>query len=463
MKRVSRNALSILVSDVGRRLVGFFSVTYLTRTISVNDFGAMNIGLTLLSYGLMISSGGLSTFGTREVAVRDDAGVVNRIVGTRVLNAFLVYAIILIAASVVMTDQLTFRFTFLFCLSLFTNAFFLDWYFQGKEAMGAIGVSRLGAAFVYLGMILFFVHGASDVLWVAAAALGSDLVVTLWLLDRYRRGGGRRVTPSFEGWRSMMRQAFPLGAGSIFAHLSINLPPLVIGVVCSNVEVGLYSASVKLVFVLLMLDRVVGTILLPASARFYAESTESLSRTLTIALQWILVAALPVAVGGSFLGGSLVPAIFGAQYAPASAAFRVLVWYFFFTLLHTVYANGLVAARREKAFSVLMAVSAALYFLCVVSGTLIAGNTGAAAGVVAAEAVTVALMYWQCRRVIPVRFPAKSLRILGSGVILAATLWFLPDEQLVYAVLAGAVVYGASVLLSGAVTKTDIDALRARL
>ncbi len=464
MKRLSKNVLSILVSDAARRLLGFFAIAYLTRTISVNDFGAMNIGLTLLSYGLMISSGGLASFGTREVVGDRDPAVVSRIVSARLVNALIVYGVIAIASLLVIRDSLTLSLTLLFCCSLFTNALFLDWFFQGKEQMGAIGTARIVAAVVYLAAILLLVRTASNVLWVPIAAILSDLVVTVSLILVYRNRYGRRwFTFSLRGWWEMMRQAVPIGAGSILAHLSINLPPLVLGVVCSNIEVGLYSAATKLVFFLLMLDRVMSAVLLPASARFYADSKEALGTAMGTAAKWILIAALPVAVGGTIVAGGLVPAVFGAPYVPASDVFRVLIWYFFFTLFHTVFANALVAAREEKKFATTMAVSAAIYSIFVIAGSVLWGMVGAAIGVVAAEGVTVALMHRRCAELVRIPRTARAIRVILAAAIMALVLLILPQLRLAAAVALGAGVYTAALVVLRGITREDMAELAARI
>lgn len=464
MKRLSKNILSILVSDAARRLLGFFAVTYLTRTISVNDFGAMNIGLTLLSYGLMLSSGGLGSLGTREVVAGREPALVARILSARLVNALIVYAVMAVASLLLIRDPLTLSLTLLFGCSLFTNAFFLDWYFQGKEAMGAIGWSRIAAAIVYLAMILLFVRSGAQVLWVPVAAVASDLAVTVPLIVVYRKRYERRwFSFSLRGWWWMMRQAVPIGAGSIFAHLSINLPPLVLGILWSNTEVGFYSAATKLVFFLLILDRVLGAVLLPASARFFADSKEALGAAMATAMKWILIAALPVAVGGTFVAGSLVPAVFGAGYAEASGVFRILIWYFFFTLFHTVFANALVAAREERTFATTMALSAALYAVCVIAGTLLWGMVGAAIGVVIAEAVTVVLMHRRCAEVVHIPFPANAIRVILATGCMAIVLLLVPQLRLAVAILAGAVVYAGALIAFRGVTKSDLAEVAARL
>src|SRR5260221_2066567 len=134
-----------------------------------------------------------------------------------------------------------------------------------------------------------------------------------------------------------MTQAVHIGGGSMLAQASINLPAIVIGILMTNADVGVYSAASKIVFFFLFVDRVAGTLLLPASSRLHASSPETLSSTLEVAVRWIVVIALPLCVGGMILAGTILPFVFGSQYEASVDVFRILIWFSLFTLLHTVY------------------------------------------------------------------------------------------------------------------------------
>ena len=456
--------MAILLSDVGRRFLGFLVLAYLTRKISINDFGAVNVGLTMLSYGLMASSGGLSSFGTREIVREDTPGLINGILSSRLINACAIYAIIAVIACFCISNADTKNLTVLFSVSLIINAFFLDWYFQGKESMGIIGAGRLAAAAVYLLMIYVAVKSSADLLWIPIAAIAGDLAVAIILSASYRRQHPERrfsFVPS--AWPGMMKKAFPIGAGSILAHFSINMPTLILGIILTNAEVGVYSSASKLVFFLLILDRVMTTLLLPASTRFYAESRDSLANMLETAIKWIVVIAFPVLVGGSILAGRIIPFVFGARYVVATDCFRVLIWYFFFTLVHTIYSTGLVVIDQEKLFSKLMAVSALLYALTVIGGTYFFGIFGAAAGVVISEAATVILMRYHFVRFVPMRLPAQLLRSVLAGVLMGVVVVLLPQFPLFMLIITGAVVYAILVYLFRVITAAELANLLGRV
>ncbi len=464
MKRLSKNFLAILAGDVGRRLLGFAALAYLTRRISIGDFGAVNVGLTLLSYGLMASSGGLGSFAAREIARNDDAEFVGKILGSRLINAILVYVLLFIVSWFFIMNRTTAILAILFSFSLLVNAFFLDWYFQGKESMLVIGFSRLAAAVVYIGAIIGFVRSAGDIIWVPVAAIASDLIVAFILFLMYKHvNPGRTLRIRIEGWKGMMRQALPIGAGSLFGHFSINLAPIVIGIVLSNSEVGIYSAASKLVFFLLILDRVFATLLLPASARLYSNSTENLALTLEIALKWVILLALPLSVGGTLLADRLVPAIYGAPYVVAANCFRILIWYFLATMVHTIYSTGLVAIGEEKAFGSVMAVSAVFYAVTIVTGTIFFGVIGAAIGIVGSEILTVFMMRRRFSKFVRVRFPRTIPRTILAAGLMGALVFVLARLNLIVVVGAGAIIYAVAVYLMRGVTTSDIIEIRKRV
>ena len=464
MKRLSKNFFSMILSDLGRRFLGFISVTYLARKLGVSDFGAINVGFTILAYAVMASSGGLGTYGTRSIARGEDAGIVNRILSLRLVSSLVTFILIVFGAVFFVQSPLMARLILVFCLSLFASAFLLDWYFQGKEEMGVIAVGRLASAALYLGLILVLVHSSEDLLWVAGAAVTGDICATIILLILYRRRQeSGRYRFNLSGWKEMMSQAFHIGGGSMLAQASVNLPPIVIGILMTNAEVGVYSAASKIVFFLLLVDRVAGTLLLPASSRLHASSPEMFSSTLEVGVRWIVVIALPLSVGGTILAGTILPFVFGSQYAASVDVFRILIWFSFFTLLHTIYATGLIAIGQERLFGKIMMISGLLYALSVVICTMAFGVLGTAGAVVGSEAMTVILVRRAFSGFVQLRLPRSLINTAAAAVVMGIVLFWFAHTQVLIAVAVGAVTYTVAIFMLRAVNTKDVSDLVRRL
>ena len=464
MKRLTKNLLSIVASDTLRRTFGFLAVAYLARRVGVSGFGIVTIGFTVLSYAMMASSAGLQVLGTREVAGGRNGNLVNAIAGLRGILAVLAYVLILALTGFVLTDPVTAQVTAVIGLSVFANAVLLDWYFQGKEQMAVIGLARTASACVYVVLLFALVRSVHDIVWVGVAAVGGDTIASTILLYAYKRRAGElklRFRPA--SWSALLRQSLPIGTGSILGHFSINLPPLVLGLLTAPAAVGMYGAASKLVFFLLLLDRMFATLLLPAAARLQAGSPGNLPSRLSLAAKLITAAALPVSVGGTLLAKDLVLLVFGSEFGGAAPVFQALVWYFFFTMMHTVMTSGLIASDQQKRYGLVMAISAGLYAVTITAGTLAAGAVGAAAAVALSEGATMILMRSQLRKSMPLPIWSPLVRALPATAVMGAAVVLLPPFHVLLRVFIGFLVYSASLWVTRGLTREDLAQLKERL
>jgi O-antigen/teichoic acid export membrane protein len=464
MKRVSRNAAAILGSDLLRRLLGFFSVTYLARIIGTEGFGAINIGFTALSYCIVLSSAGLPSYGAREVARTGESGVVGRVVGARLRNALVIFALTAMLVLAVIGSSEIRLLILIFSSSVFVHSVLLEWYFQGHEEMHPIGVSRMVSAVVYLLILLVAVNSPADLYLVGVASVCADVIAAAYLLRIYlRKQGTFSIRMTTAEWFTLDRISLPFGIGSILGQISLNLPVIVLGVLVTASDVGVFSAATKIVFFLLMFDRLLGTLLLPASSRIHAIRPEQLSGVLSIARKWVLVIAVPLCAGGSILAPRLMVGLFGDAFFASGDVFRVLVWFLPLTLLHTVYTSGLIAAGREKQYSRVMMISVCIYAVTIIAGVLFSGVTGAAAAITVSEFVTLVLMWKKCSEVVRIPFDSTLVMTVISGGVMAGAVVLLQSTHLLILIPAGAAIYTALLFSTGALRLAEVRSMMERL
>lgn len=96
MNRLSQNVISIVVGDAGRRLLGFFAVAYLARNVGLAEFGLINIGFTVLSYAMMVSSSGLAAFGARSIARDKSNQIIPTIIGIRFITSLVAFLVVVL-------------------------------------------------------------------------------------------------------------------------------------------------------------------------------------------------------------------------------------------------------------------------------------------------------------------------------------------------------------------------------
>lgn len=461
MKRLSKNLVALLSADVARRLLGFISVAYLARVLGKEEFGAINLGFAVLAYGMVLSSAGFPTIGTKNIAQGYSSELIGEVMGSRMISTFLVLTLIMITVFSGVRDTTLAWLIILFLCSLLPQIFFVDWYFQGKEAMGVVSASRILQSAVYLIVVLIFVRTGHDVLWVAAGSVLGEVAASVLQYTQLRKRyhiPHIRLKPSL----SLFNRSVPLAVGIILTTLVINYPPLALGVLQSSSDVGIYSAAAKFVYFLMMGDRVLVLLLLPASARKFGESQSSFVQMLRDAMKWILIFSLPVTVGGILLAPDIIHIIFGAEYTVSVPVLQVLVWYFFLTMLHTIYTSGLIGAGGERSYGKIMIITAIIYFFSVSAGAYWFGPLGAAFGVVAAEGISVVLMNKALRRLVMLPPPEKIIHIVLSTIVMAICVAYVVSYGLIPALIVGIGCYCGCMIVLRAISLTDIKTFLAR-
>src|SRR5512140_3206135 len=126
MKRLTKNFLSLATSEVVRKILGFLSVAYLARHLTLADFGLVSLGFTILSYTINISTAGLNLYGIRQIAAGADRSFVGRLLSLRLILAAAVFVLTAVVTLLVVHDAFAAKLIVVFNCSLFAHALLLE-------------------------------------------------------------------------------------------------------------------------------------------------------------------------------------------------------------------------------------------------------------------------------------------------------------------------------------------------
>lgn len=465
MKRPLKNLLSLGFGDAGSRFLGFLVTVYLARVLEPSGFGVMNIGLAVLGYLGLAASPGIQILEVRNVAKLAglDAERVGAVVSFRLTLALLLWSVTIATAHLVIEQELIRNIVILFAASLVPLAFMLDWFFQGKEDFVSVGVAKLVNYVVYGLLVLALVQGKEGLL-MAAAAFGAGNVAgaaMLWVVYR-RRFGSVKMQWSLAVWKEIATAGIPLGMAMFLAQSATNLPPLVIGVVVGTGDVGVYSAAMKLVFFLLLIDRLLSALFLPVVSRYFVTRSGEVPLLAEMTVKIIIVASLPIVVIGIILAPTAIILVFGGSYEGAIPVLRILLGFFSFTLLNSVYMGILIGAGREKEYARNAMVGALLLAFLIIVMTAVAGTHGAAFGVAAGEFVILMLMMRASSVSVRVRLGPALVKPLTAGVVMAVVAYLSNDAGVLANCTLAFVAYVAALALLRGITRDELQFLRER-
>ena len=465
MKRPFLNLLSLLSGDLGSRLIGFVISVYLARVLEPTGFGLMSVGLSVLGYLQLAGSPGIQILETRNAAASAeiDHTRVGAVLSLRLVLAVVLWILTACCVFLFVPDGGTGYVILLFALSLFPFALTLDWFFQGREMFLAVGTSRLLQSVTYGVVVFLLVHNSDDIHRTAVAFVLSAFVAAAALWWAYAaQWGGISLSWSPAKWKEILAMGIPVGGAVFLAQSVTNLPPLVIGYFSSTMEVGLFSSAMKLVFLLLMIDRLFNALFLPVITRCVSRRSEETSMLVGTTLRIMLAMIIPLTVAGIILSRIAMTTFFGGRYEEASPLLEILMCYFALTAVNSVFVCILLASHREKEYTRTLVQGSIVLCIAVAAGAAWLGARGAAYGVVLGEMVTMGLMMKTSRKLLSVPLIRIVVRPLVAGGCMAAAAYVLRETGLVSVIAVSLLVFFIVQILVKGITTREIQFLRER-
>jgi O-antigen/teichoic acid export membrane protein len=473
VKTHSKNILSLLGFDLGNRLLGFVVTAYIARIFGTDGFGAINYGMAILSFMILFASPGVHIIGTRFISQRigNASSLVRKITTLRFILAIIVCAVVCGASFVFISSRELRLVVILYALSVFPFAFQIEWFFQGKEQIAIIGMNRFLATLVFTVGIFSLTHLTPSLFIVPVSFFISSAVnaASLYMTMKRKstelnntRGSAFDLNVPTIPWRSLLFQALPIGSAGILAQIVLNLPVFLLGIFSTTTEIGNYSAASKIVFFLLAIDRAIYFLFYPLIARNFALAPKNVSALVHRAVRYTFIAAAPLCAGGVILAQPIVNFIFSKNYGNAIVLFQILIFYFLFTILNSIFAYVLIAGGKEKRYS---AVTIGLSTILIAVLTVAAARwnaIGAAITMAAGEGVMMTVMFFEVKKIVALRNYSFALVTLLSSALMAVAVFSLRQYP-IPAVLIGIIIYCSCLVILKALTKDDIIFLRERL
>lgn len=452
---------------LGGMLVVLGAVPFLIRHLGVADFGRY---ATVISLGTVVASvtdAGLTALGVREYSVRDEAqrrGLMRDLLGARIAlsvigalaaTAFAVVAgydhtmvlgTLAIGGGVVLSalqTTLTVPLVSGLRMGLVTAIEFL------RQAVTA--ALLLGAVLLGTGLLTFFL--------VPIPAAAITLVVLVPIVARVAP-----ILPSLDvsAWWRLLRQILSFAAASALNVVYYRIAIVVMSLLATEQATGFFSASFRVMEVLLLLPGLTVSAAFPILARAARDDSERLRYTVQRMFEVALIAGTGVALALVAGAPAIVAVLGGADFAPAAGVLQIQAPAIVATFLLATWGHALLAMDCQR--QLLVANAGALGAILVLSIALIpaAGASGAAVSTTVVEVGLAAAYAVALARHMPSLRP--SLGIVGP-VALAAAVALAPvilGAPTVLAVASAVLVYLGILVALGAIPREVADALMRR-
>lgn len=430
IKRARRNIFYKILSESTRVLPALLFI-YIARKLGDENFGKLSFAYSFVGICFIVADFGLSTILIRNVSRQKELTreYVGNILALKIVLSFICISVI--GLFVLFTDYPADIITLLVILGgvMFFKAL-IDFYcaiFNAYERMDIEaflkGTNHIllflsGIVVLAMGLGLFGIANVFLVVYLISSIIG------FYLVSVYIKK--IRVYFDMGFWKYILRESLPLALTVVFTVIYFKIDVVMLSIIRgNNSEIGWYSAAMRLIELVGVVPALIASALFPIVSGLHKESIDSLRKVYQTSFRYLIVIALPIAVGTLLLSEHLIFTIYGEEYAKTIPALKILSLALVFIFVNYILMNILVAVDRQKTNAIMAGtcvfVNVALN-MCLIPHY---GYLGAGTATVITEIVLFALgLYYVAKYICKINIvtviskPFISVSVMGMFIVL---------------------------------------------
>lgn len=326
-----------------------------------------------------------------------------------------------------------------------------------KAVAAADFTSRVAA----LGITLVLVHQQADLVWFAVVQLAPPLaVLAIQSVAASRIVHCRPIFNRRESW-ALLRESLPQTAVLIIGVLYWRIDGVILSLMSSPAEVGVYGLAYSLAFTISVLPGFLGTSTLSAMTRLHAEDAGRFGSFTAGTVELMMFFGLPIAVVGAFCAPDIVGGMSSTEFVsrggPTLALLLIAACIGFLT---GVLGQALFAAH-DQVF--LLKLNVVTLIVNIGLNVILAprhGAIGAGVAMLVTEVIGLVVAVWRLRVTTTYRTPLKfAARLLVPIAATSTVVVGLEAANVMLALSCAVVAYLGLNLLIGPVTKDRLQSL----
>lgn len=470
MRSVLTFGLAQMLSWVGAAALAVLLPRYL---------GDVNLGKFAFAFAFtqlvgLVADLGTATYLAKEIA-RDRtqaASLVANALTMRVPLSLAAAAVAVAGVHLAGYDEITRQLVYILCLGIVLNAVgnVMFGALQGFQQMKALAGFSLATKLGYAALVAAFLLGGAGpvevgIAWVVSLMFG--LAVAGLALRRLIR-----LTPSvhWRAWHSILLGGLPFFVWQAALMVYGQVDAVELSLLTHDAVVGWYAAAYRIVTIPIFLPTIIMTVVFPALSAT-SSSPAAFNAIARRSLHAVALLCIPMALGIMLLSDKLIGLLsYPDSFTNSIIPIVLLAVHIPLVGMDMVIGTVLNTRDRQKQWA-MTAIAAAvlnpLLNIVAIGFTQTVYNNGAI-GAAFTTTLTEVFMLTVGLRLLPHgvfdRTTAISvLKCATAGLSMAIAVWTVRDLPLVAPVLVGALVYGASAVVLGAVSLNDLRLVRLHL
>jgi O-antigen/teichoic acid export membrane protein len=360
-RTIARSSILLLIGQIVSLGIAAVYAILIARYLGVTGFGLLSTAIAFTAVFAPLTSLGLTTLATREVA-RDKS-----LAGKYLGNLFIIeialaigtFCLIALAAYVLRYPQQTIILIYILALSVvcagFTGVF--QSLFQAFERMEYQAIGLILSTVATFVVVIWGITARLGVVWFASAYFVGSLAVTIYSVTVYSKNFSLpHIEIDMKFWKRIFPEALPFALTGLFTTIYFYIDSVLLSVMKGAEAVGFYSAPYRLIMVLLFIPMVISTAIFPAMSRFHVTAKDSFRLIYESYFKYMAIVSVPIGIGTTLLAGQIITLIFGVAYGNSAIALQILIWATVFIFLTAAFLRLFETSNRQMIVTKITAV-----------------------------------------------------------------------------------------------------------
>ncbi|PIR87418.1 MAG: hypothetical protein COU11_00625 [Candidatus Harrisonbacteria bacterium CG10_big_fil_rev_8_21_14_0_10_49_15] len=446
----AKNTIWLGISNVGGRLLKAAIIIYAARLLGAAGLGVFSYAVTLAGFLSILIDMGVNQILTKSIAASNDqkeriqfistaffmkigllavGTALIILVGPHLTSLEEAQALMPIVAIIFIFDALReFGFAFIKAIEKME-------YEAGLYIFTNLAVVTFGFFFLFLSPT----PRALALSYAIGTGLGAT--ATFFTLRHHFRQLFTGFTKKLI--KPILTLAWPFAISGLLGGLMLNTDILMLGWYTSAEDVGLYSAAQRIIQILYILPAILAASILPIFARLAAGDKEKFRRVFERVASIILLAAIPIAVGGAILNKEIITLIFGFPFLAAAIPFALLSLTILADYPSVILSNAIFSYNKHRKLVVFAAIggfgNVVLNFLLIPRYGII----GCAIATLITQIISNAYLWGQMKKINPFSVHKGLIRMTGATLIMSLVVYILNTAglPLIGTVIIGIITY----------------------
>lgn len=433
MKSIKLNMFFNVLKSVMSVIFPLITFPYASRVLGVENMGKVQYAQSVISYFTLFASLGISAYAVREGSkIRDNREALSRFSSEMLLIttisttiAYLTYFIFLLMGSFN-------GYVVLMCitsLSIGFTTFSIEWINQIEEDFSYISIRSVAFQFISFVLMFTFVKNAND--YTIYSFLQVFSATGFFFLNLIYARKYITVKKSYLKLNNLKRHLKPIMVifgSSVAISIYLNLDILILTNLKGDYQVGLYSASVKIMNVVKTLINSI-TVIGVARLSWYLkhDNIKEYEVLLKNCLNSELLLLIPICLGISMLGYYAIFIFSGEAFTPATLSCQILGFNSVVSVVNGLFMNQYFIPAGKEKIGCFATIAGALTNL-VLDLILIPpfGLNGAAVATFLAEAIVGLVFLYYLNKAINVKYLFDQLpKIIVAALPILLICWVM--------------------------------------